>query len=65
MFGNTMSTVLTAVPVSPTVWTITLIVILFVLNLFGVDMFAKIQNIVAYGLIVSLVIMGILQGRVV
>ena len=60
MFGNTMSTVLTAVPVSPTVWTIALIVILFVLNLFGVDMFAKIQNIVAYGLIVSLVIMGIL-----
>lgn len=60
MFGNTLSTVLPGIPVSPTVCSIVLIVILFVLNLFGVDMFAKIQNVVAYGLIVSLVIMGIL-----
>lgn len=60
MFGNTLSTVIPGIPVSPTVWSIVLIVILFVLNLFGVDMFAKIQNVVAYGLIVSLVIMGIL-----
>lgn len=60
MFGNTMSTVLSVIPISPTVWTIALICILFVLNLFGVDMFAKIQNVVAYGLIISLVVMGIL-----
>ena len=60
MFGNTLSTVIPGIPVSPTVCSIVLIVILFVLNLFGVDMFAKIQNVVAYGLIVSLVIMGIL-----
>ena len=60
MFGNTLSTVLPGIPVSPTIWSIILIVVLFVLNLFGVDMFAKIQNVVAYGLIVSLVIMGIL-----
>ena len=37
-----------------------LIVLLAVLNLFGVDMFAKIQNIVAYGLIGSLMLLGIL-----
>jgi len=60
MFGNTLSTVLPGLPVSSTVWTVALICILFVLNLFGVDMFAKIQNIVAYGLIISLVVMGIL-----
>ncbi|MBO7638652.1 MAG: APC family permease [Treponema sp.] len=60
MFGNTLSTVLPGIPVSPTIWSIILIVVLFVLNLFGVDMFAKIQNVVAYGLIISLVIMGIL-----
>ncbi len=60
MFGNTLGEVLPALPVSPTVWAIALICILFVLNLFGVDMFAKIQNIVAYGLIGSLLIMGVL-----
>ena len=60
MFGNTLSSVLTGVHVSGTLWAIALVLILFVLNLFGVDMFARIQNIVAYGLIASLVIMGIL-----
>lgn len=60
MFGNTMSSVFENVPISGTVYSILLIVILMVLNLFGVDMFAKIQNIVAYGLIGSLTIMGIM-----
>ncbi len=60
MFGNTLSEVFSTIPVPPSVWSISLICVLFVLNLFGVDMFAKIQNIVAYGLIGSLVIMGIL-----
>jgi len=60
MFGNTLSSVLTGVPISGTVWAIALVLILFVLNLFGVDMFAKIQNVVAYGLIGSLGIMGLL-----
>ena len=31
-----------------------------IVNLNGVDMFAKIQNLVAYGLIISLMIMGIM-----
>ncbi|MBP5175108.1 MAG: APC family permease [Treponema sp.] len=60
MFGNTLSEVFKSVPISGSVYTIALIVVLFILNMFGVDMFAKIQNIVAYGLIGSLVIMGIL-----
>ena len=37
-----------------------LILILLGLNLFGVDMFAKVQNIVAYGLIGSLLFLGIM-----
>lgn len=60
MFGNTLSEVFKSVPISGSVYTIALIVVLFTLNMFGVDMFAKIQNVVAYGLIGSLVIMGIL-----
>lgn len=60
MFGNTLCEVLLSIPVTPAMWSIGLVIILFVLNLFGVDMFAKIQNIVAYGLIGSLVVLGIL-----
>lgn len=60
MFGNTLAEILPSVPISPTVWSIALVIILFILNLFGVDMFAKIQNVVAYGLIGSLVILGIM-----
>lgn len=60
MFGNTMSSVFDSVPISGTVYSVLLIAILTVFNLFGVDMFAKIQNIVAYGLIFSLTVMGIM-----
>lgn len=60
MFGNTLSEVFPQIPIPSYMWTIGLIWILFVVNLFGVDMFAKIQNFVAFGLIGSLVVMGIL-----
>ncbi|MBR1913014.1 MAG: APC family permease [Treponema sp.] len=60
MFGNTLSQVLPSIPISGEAYSIAMIVLLCILNLRGVDMFAKIQNVVAYGLIVSLVIMGIL-----
>ncbi len=60
MFGNTLSSVFSSIPIPGTVYSIALVVILVILNLFGIDMFAKIQNIVAYGLIGSLVIMGIM-----
>lgn len=59
MFGNAINTVFdTGIPSS--VFCIFLLVVLITANLLGVDMFAKIQNVVAYGLIISLVIMGIL-----
>ena len=60
MFGNTLSNVLTGVPIPGSVYSIVLILILLGLNLFGVDMFAKVQNIVAYGLIGSLLFLGIM-----
>ncbi|MGN0666506.1 MAG: APC family permease [Huintestinicola sp.] len=60
MFGNTVSSVLEGVPISATMYSILLIVILTITNMFGVDMFAKIQNFVAYGLIGSLTIMGLI-----
>lgn len=59
MFGNAINTVFdTGIPSS--VFCILLLAVLITANLLGVDMFAKIQNFVAYGLIVSLVIMGLL-----
>lgn len=60
MFGNTLSNVFSGLPIPGAAYSIGLIAILVILNLFGVDMFAKVQNIVAYGLIGSLVVMGIL-----
>ncbi len=60
MFGNTLSSVFSGIPISGSVYSIVLIILLAVLNLFGVDMFARIQNIVAYGLIGSLMLLGIL-----
>ena len=60
MFGNTLSEVFPQIPIPSYMWTIGLILILFVINFFGVDIFAKIQNFVAFALIGSLVVMGIL-----
>ncbi len=59
MFGNSINTVFhTGLPSS--LFCILLLIVLIITNLLGVDMFAKIQNFVVYGLILSLVIMGIL-----
>lgn len=59
MFGNTMNSVFHT-PLPSSFFCIVLLVILIITNLCGVDMFAKIQDVVAYGLIFSLVIMGII-----
>lgn len=59
MFGNTLHNVLPNVPIPASGYSIVLIVLLALLNLFGVDMFAKVQNVVAYGLIGSLIFLGI------
>lgn len=59
MFGNAVNSVFhTGIPSS--ILCIVLLVILIIANLLGVDMFAKIQNVVAYGLIISLVLMGLI-----
>lgn len=59
MFGNCLVTV-TGTSIPPMVFTIGITIILIIANLQGVDMFAKIQDIVAYGLIISLVMMGLI-----
>jgi len=59
MFGNTLTSVFnTKIPGS--YFCIILLLLLIVANLHGIDLFAKIQNVVAYGLIFSIFIMGIM-----
>ncbi len=59
MFGNAINTVFnTGIPSS--VFCILLLIVLIVANLLGIDMFAKIQNVVVFGLIFSLVAMGLI-----
>ncbi len=59
MFGNAINSVFdTGLPSS--VFCIILLVVLMIANLNGIDMFAKIQDIVAYGLIISLIVMGVI-----
>lgn len=60
MFGNTLTSVFPQIPIPATVYSIILVVVLIIVNLNGIDMFAKLQDFVAYGLIISLVIMGVL-----
>ena len=45
---------------SPTTCCIVLLCVLIAANLFGIDMFAKVQDFVAYGLILSMAAMGII-----
>ena len=59
MFGNAINSVFhTGIPAS--VFCILLLLVLITANLLGIDMFAKIQNVVVYGLIFSLVAMGLM-----
>ena len=60
MFGNTINSVLPGLDIPSSAYCIALLVVLILINLRGVDMFAKIQNFVAYGLIISLTLMGII-----
>ncbi len=59
MFGNAINAVFET-GISSSTWCILLLIVLITANLMGVDMFAKIQNFVAYGLILSLIIMGLI-----
>lgn len=60
MFGNTIASLIPGVSIPNWVYCIIMVLLLMVANLNGVDVFIKIQNFVAYALIASLVIMGVL-----
>lgn len=58
MFGLVMKE-LTGVPFPSTVFALALTVLLIIVNLFGVDMFAKVQDVIAFALIGSFLLMGL------
>lgn len=60
MFGNTILTIYPKSPVPSMVYCVAILIILVLINLRGVDVFAKTQNIVAYGLIISLILLGVI-----
>ena len=59
MFGNVVQQAL-SLPLPATVISVAVIVLLIIANLFGIDMFAKVQDVVAYALIGSLFVLGII-----
>ncbi len=60
MFGNTIAGLFDGTSIPPWVFCVVLVLLLMIANLNGVDVFIKIQDFVAYALIGSLVIMGIM-----
>ena len=59
MFGNAINSVFnTGIP--SWVFSVAMVAVLMLTNLRGVDLFAKVQNVVAYVLIGSLIIMGVI-----
>ncbi len=60
MFGNTFADLFSSLTIPSWIFTIILVLILMVANLNGVDMFIKVQDFVAYALIISMIIMGIM-----
>lgn len=60
MFGNTIHSVFPHTGIPASAYCVVLVAILMIINLNGVDIFAKVQDFVAYALIVSLLILGIL-----
>ncbi len=71
MFGRTMEMLFPNLNIPLPFYGIFLMVVIMILNCRGVDMFAKVQNFVAYSLIISLFVMGIIgwlhkgQGEIV
>ncbi len=60
MFGNTLASLLPGLPIPGWGYCLVLCIVLFLLNLKGVDAFIKIQDFVAYALIISLFVLGIM-----
>ncbi len=59
MLGNVLNELL-PYDINPSIYCIALLVVLMIANLSGVDMFAKVQSVVAYSLIVLMLGMGII-----
>jgi amino acid transporter len=59
MFGNTILEIFPNSPIPSVVYCVAILVVLIVVNLNGVDLFAKVQNVVAWGLIASLLVLGL------
>lgn len=60
MFGNTILEIFPKSPVPAVVYCAGILIILIIVNLNGVDIFAKVQDVVAWGLIASLLILGVI-----
>ena len=60
MFGRTMAMLFPDLNIPMPVYGIILMVVIMYMNCRGVDMFAKVQNFVAYSLIISLILMGLM-----
>lgn len=58
MFGRTMDMLFPSLNIPLPIYGIVLMTVIVILNCRGVDMFAKVQNFVAYALIISLIVMG-------
>lgn len=60
MFGNTILDLFPNSSFPSQVYCVLVLIILIIINLNGVDIFAKVQNVVAYGLIISLFLLGMM-----
>lgn len=59
MFGRTMNMLFPDLGIPMPIYGIVLMAVIVLANCRGVDMFAKVQNVVAYSLIISLILMGL------
>ncbi len=60
MFGRTMNMLFPDLGIPMPIYGIVLMAVIVLANCRGVDMFAKVQNVVAYSLIISLILMGLI-----
>lgn len=60
MFGNTMAALFPDIPISATAYSLGILLILIFINFKGIRLFATLQNVVVYGLIFSVIAMGLI-----
>ena len=59
IFAYAMATTI-PLPIPSIVWTLIMTAIVTIANLYGVDMFAKLQDVVAFLLVGSMVVLGLI-----